>query len=98
MLLLFIGGLFITSSMGFFEPILCPSGMRLGLLKESISDSGGNGTGSYPVCTDGQELVDITGKMLIILLGVAISGVGLLETWVMISPSKEVDVPEIRFG
>jgi hypothetical protein len=93
--LLFVGGVFFPSSLGFLEPILCPSGMHLDKLTESIADARGNTTGIYLVCTDGDEQVDVSGKMLIILFGVGIVGVGLLVTWALISPSKKPDAPKI---
>jgi len=93
--LLFIGGVFFPSSLDFLEPVLCPSGMHLEQLTESMSDARGNTTASYLNCTDGHEQVDVTGKMLIILFGVAILGVGLLVTWVLIGPNKEREVPKI---
>ena len=93
--LLFIGGVFFPSSLVFLESILCPSGMHLDQSTESISDARGNATAIYLECTDGRERVDVTGKMLIILFGVGILGVGLLLTWALISPSKESDVPKI---
>ena len=79
--LLFISSNYFPSSIGFLEPTLCPSGMHFSQLTESISDPRGNATASYLVCTDGREQVDVTGKMLIILFGVGIVGVGLLVTW-----------------
>ena len=93
--LLFIGGVFFPSSLGFLEPVLCPAGMHLEQLTESMSDAHGNVTAISLDCTDGYERVDITGKMLIILFGVGIVGVGLLVTWALISPGKESDVPKI---
>jgi len=93
--LLFIGGVFFPSSIGFLEPIICPSDMHLNRLTESLSDPRGNVTASYLVCTDGHEQVDVTGKMLIILFGLAIFGVGLLVAWALGGSSKEPDVPEI---
>jgi hypothetical protein len=93
--LLFVGGRFFPSSIGFLKPILCPSGMYLESETESISDPRGNATASYLVCTDGHEQVDVTGKMLIILFVFGILGVGLLVTWALISPSKEPDAPKI---
>jgi hypothetical protein len=96
--LLFIGGVFFPSSLEFLEPVLCPSGMYLEQLKESISDARGNTTATYLSCTDGHERVDATGKMLIILFGVAIIGVGLLVTWAWISPSKKPTAPKITLG
>jgi len=93
--LLFVGGQFFPSSLGFLEPIICPSGMHLDRVTESISDPRGNATSSNIICTDGQEDVDVTGKMLIILFGVAILGVGLLVTWVLTGPSKEPERPKI---
>jgi len=48
------------------------------------------------ICTDGNEKVDVTGKMLIILFGVAILGVVLLVTWALTGPSKEPDVPDFK--
>jgi hypothetical protein len=93
--LLFIGGVFFPSSLAFLEPILCPSGMHLDQLTESISDPRGNANAIYLVCTDGREQVDVTGKMLIILFGVGIVGVGLLVTWAPMDPNKEPDIPKI---
>jgi len=93
--LLFVGGVFFPSSLDFLKPVLCPSGMLLEQLTESISDARGNATAIYLECTDGHERVDVTGKMLIILFGFGIVGVGLLVTWALISPSKESDVPKI---
>lgn len=96
--LLFVGGVFFPSSLGFLEPILCPSGMHLDKLTKSISDARGNITGNYLVCTDGYEQVDVTGKMLIILLGFGVLGISLLVTWALISPSKAPDAPKITMG
>ena len=93
--LLFVGGVFFPSSLVFLEPVLCPSGMHLEQSTESMSDARGNVTATYLACTDGREQVDVTGKMLIILFGVAILGVGFLVTWALIGPNKEPDVPEI---
>jgi len=92
---LFIGGVFFPSSLGFLEPVLCPSGMHLDKLTESMSDARGNVTAIYLACTDGREQVDVTGRMLIILFGVGILGVGLLVTWALISPGKKLDGPKI---
>ena len=72
--------------------------MHLDKLTESISDARGNTTAIYLICTDGHEQVDVTGRMLIILFGVAIIGVGLLVTWALISPSKKLDAPKITLG
>jgi len=94
--LLFIAGQFFTNSLSFLEPVICPSGLHLDQTTESISDPRGNATASYIVCTDGNEQVDVTGKMLAILFGVAIFGVALLVTWALISPGKEPDVPKIK--
>ena len=92
--LLLIGGVF-PSSLGFLEPVLCPSGIHLEKLTETISDARGNVTAIYLACTDEHEQVDVTGKMLIIPFGVGILGVGLLVTWAPIGPNKEIDVPKI---
>ena len=94
--LLYVAGAFFTSSLSFLEPVVCPSGMHLGRTTESISDARGNVTASYLICTDGNEEVDVTGKMLIILFGVAILGVALLVTWALTGPSKEPDVPDFK--
>jgi len=93
--LLFIGGQFFPSSLGFLEPVVCPSGMHIDQVTESISDPRGNATSSNIVCTDGQEEVDVTGKMLIILFGVGILSVGLLITWALTGPSKEPEMPKM---
>ena len=69
--------------------------MHLDQSTESISDARGNATAIYLECTDGHKRVDVTGKMLIILFGVGIVGVGLLVTWALINPNKEPDVPKI---
>ena len=86
---LFIGSEYFPSFLIYLEPILCPSGMHLEHLTESISDARGNTTASYLVCTDEHEQVDVTGRMLIILFGVAIIGGGLLVTWALISARKK---------
>ena len=96
--LLFVGGVFFPSSLDFLEPVLCPPGMHLEQLRESISDARGNTTAIYLSCTDGHDQVDATGRMLVILFGVAILGVGLLITWALISPSKKPDAPKITLG
>lgn len=94
--LLYIAGEFFTSSLSFLEPIVCPSGMHLGRTTETISDSRGNATASNMVCTDGNEEVDVTGKMLIIIFGVAILGAVLLVAWALTGPSKEPDVASFK--
>jgi hypothetical protein len=94
--LLFVGGNYFPTSLSFLEPILCPTGMHLDQTTESISDPRGNATASYSICTDGNEQVDVTGKMLVILFGVAILGVALLVTWALTGPGKEPDVSGIK--
>ena len=96
--LLFIAGQFFTDSLNFLEPVICPSGMHLGRITESISDPRGNATASYLVCTDDNEQVDVTGKMLVILFGVAILGVILLVTWALTGTDKEPDVSGTNIG
>ena len=76
-------------------PVLCPPGMHLKRTTKSISDPRGNATGSNLVCTDGNEEVDATGKMLGLLFGVAILGAVLLGTWTLTGPSEEADTPEL---
>ena len=93
--LLYIAGEFFTDSLGFLEPALYPSGMHLKRTTETISDPRGNATGSNLVCTDGSEEMDVTGKMLVILFGVAILGVVFLGTWALTGSSEETDSPEI---
>jgi len=63
---------------------------------EPGSDPRGNATASYSICTDGNEQVEISGKMLVILFGVAILGVALLVTWALTGPGKEPDLPRIQ--
>ncbi|MCD4753709.1 MAG: hypothetical protein K8R40_11610 [Anaerolineaceae bacterium] len=94
--LLYIAGEFFTNSLSFLEPVVCPSGMQLGRTTESISNPQGNATASYMVCTDGNEEVNVTGKMLVILFGVAILGLVLLVTWALTGPSKKPDVPKFK--
>ena len=94
--LLYIAGEFFTGSLSFLEPVVCPSGMHLGRTTESVSDARGNATASYIICTDGDEEVDATGRMLVILFGVAILGGVLLVTWALTGPSKEPDVPIVK--
>ena len=69
--------------------------MYLDQSTEFISDARGNATAVYLECTNEHGRVDVTGKMLIILFGVGILGVGLLVTWALISPSKESDASKI---
>ncbi len=94
--LLYVAGEFFPGSLSFLEPVVCPPGMRLVQTTESISDIRGNTTASSMICTDGNEKVDVTGKMLIILFGVAILGVALLVTWALTGPSQEPDVPDFK--
>lgn len=96
--MLFIAGEFFPNSLGFLEPIICPSGMHLDRTTESISDPRGNAIASFSICTDGHEQVDVTGKLLVILFGVAILGVALIVTWALTGPSKEPGVPKIKMG
>jgi hypothetical protein len=70
--------------------------MHLGQTTESISDPRGNATAGYLVCTNDNEQADVTGKMLVILFGVAILGVVLLVTWALTDSDKEPDVPGIK--
>ena len=95
--LLYLSGQFFPQALGFLEPAICPSEMHIDRVTESISDARGNVTASYLVCTDGKEDVDVTGKMLILLFGVAILGVGLLVTWALTGPSKSQEPPQIIF-
>jgi hypothetical protein len=94
--LLFVAGNFFPASLGFLEPVLCPQGMQLGATTESLSDPRGNVTASFSVCTDGRDQVDVTGKMLAILFGVAILGVVLLVAWALTGPAKEPEAPQFK--
>jgi hypothetical protein len=88
---LFVMGRYFPASLGFLEPALCPPGMQLGSTTESLSDPRGNVTASFSVCTDGREEVDATGRLLMILFGVAILGAVLLVAWALSGPAKEPD-------
>lgn len=84
--------------MGFLEFILCPSGMKLEQETEMAADPEGEDEEvqvTSLVCTNLHRKVDITSRMLVILVGVGILGVGLLVAWALISPIKEPDVPRI---
>ena len=96
--LLYIGVSFFPASIGFLEFILCPAGMQLDQVTEMETDPEGEDEEvrvSSVVCTNANKQVDITPRMLIILVGVGIMGVGLLVTWALFSPDKELEVPEI---
>lgn len=94
--LLYIAGEFFPRSLGFLEPIICPAEMHFDLVRESVSDERGNATASYLICTDGQEQVDVTGKMVAILFGLGILGAGLLVTWALTGPTKKPERPELK--
>jgi hypothetical protein len=93
---LFVAGRYFPASLSFLEPVLCPPGMQLGGTTESLSDPRGNIAASFSVCTDGREEVDVTGKVLAILFGVAILGVILLVVWALSGPAKEPEAPKIK--
>jgi hypothetical protein len=94
--LLFVGINFFPGSLGFVEALVCPPGMQLGSETETLTDQRGNVTASYGVCSDGQEQVDVTGRLLALLFGVAILGVALLVTWALTGPAKEPEAPEFK--
>lgn len=93
--LLFIGAQFFPDSLGFLEPVICPSGMHLERVTETVADDEGYATASFLNCTDGREEVDITGRMLIILFGVGILGVILLVFWALAGPGEAPEEAQI---
>ena len=86
---LFMGG-FLNPWLGFLEPVLCPSGMHLNQISEvSTANDGNNVTLFSTVCTDGIEEVDITWKMILILLSIGIIAVVLFFLWPMKDAPEE---------
>ena len=85
---LFLAGTFAPRALSFLDPVLCPHGLRLDRATETQHDLRGSVTSVNAVCVgDGKE-VDVTGKMLVILLGLPILGVILLVVWIVLIPGR----------
>jgi hypothetical protein len=84
----FFAGTFFPQALGFLEPFVCPHGLHLDNETLSQSDLRGNTTATYTICTDGHQEVDVTGKILLILFGLAILGGILLIVWALQSDEK----------
>jgi hypothetical protein len=72
-----------------WDPVLCPPGMHLDQTVESATDLRGNITATNAICTDDDQQVDVTGKMLLILFGLPILGVVLLVVWALSDSSEK---------
>jgi hypothetical protein len=81
-------GAFAPQALRFLEPALCPPGMHLDSETRSQSDLRGNVVAVNTICSDGDQEVDATGKMLVILFGLPILGVILLVVWALSGSKK----------
>jgi hypothetical protein len=63
--------------------------MRLDRTVESETDLRGNIMATNVICTDDDQQVDVTGKMLLILFGLPILGVVLLVVWALSDSSEK---------
>ncbi|MBN1180199.1 MAG: hypothetical protein JXD18_13390, partial [Anaerolineae bacterium] len=81
---LFVLGAFAPQALGFLSPVLCPPGMHLDSKTRSQSDLRGDVVAVNTICTDGDQEVDATGRMLVILFGLPILGVILLVVWALL--------------
>jgi hypothetical protein len=91
--LLMVFGAFTPENLSFLEPIVCPPGMHLDQVTESQTDLRGTVVALAAACTDGEQKVDVTGKMGLIMCGTPILVGVLLVLPAFFSPSKKQSEP-----
>ena len=73
---IFIGMMFAPSWIAFLEPVVCPEGMQLVTVTEQQEDMEGDLVNNVTThCADGRDRVDVTWKVMGIMVGFPILGV-----------------------
>lgn len=73
---MFIGAMFAPNMISFLEPVVCPDGMEMEIITEQTQDMEGDDvTMATTHCVDGRESMDVTWKVLLIMLGFPALGV-----------------------
>jgi hypothetical protein len=81
-------GAFTPENLSFLEPVVCPPGMYFDQVTESQTDLEGTVTALRAVCTDGEEKVESTGRLVLFVCGAPIL-VGVLLVLPAFLPSKK---------
>jgi hypothetical protein len=67
--LLMVLGMFTPKNLSFLEPVVCPSGMHLDCVQETQTDLRGTVIRLDAACTDGEQRVDVTGRLTLFVCG-----------------------------
>jgi hypothetical protein len=81
-------GTFAPEALSFLEPVVCPPEMHLDRVTETQTDMRGSVTSLDAACTDGEQKVNVTGKMALFVCGLPILGGVLLVAWALADPGK----------
>jgi uncharacterized membrane protein YeiB len=86
-------GAFTPESLRFLEPVVCPPGMHFDQVTESQTDLRGTVVALRAVCTDGEQKVDVTGRLALFVCGAPILVGVLLVLPAFFTPGKKQDGP-----
>ncbi|MBN1811199.1 MAG: hypothetical protein JXA14_05120 [Anaerolineae bacterium] len=89
--LLTVLGAFTPENLSFLEPVLCPPGMHLDKVTETQTDLRGTVVALDAACTDGEQKVDVTGRLALFVCGTPVLVGILLMLPAFLSPSKKKD-------
>jgi hypothetical protein len=82
-------GAFTPENLRFLEPALCPPGMHLDRVTESQTDLRGTVVALDATCTDGEQRVDVTGRLALFVCGTPVLIGILLVLPAFFSPGKK---------
>ncbi|MBN1977211.1 MAG: hypothetical protein JW918_07395 [Anaerolineae bacterium] len=82
-------GAFTPENLRFLEPVLCPPGMHLDRVTETQTDLRGTVVALDAACTDGEQRVDVTGRLALFVCGTPVLIGILLVLPAFFSPGKK---------
>jgi hypothetical protein len=84
-------GAFTPENLRFLEPVLCPPGMHLDRVTETQTDLRGTVVALNAACTDGEQRVDVTGRLALFVCGLPVLIGILLVLPAFFTPGKKKD-------
>jgi len=83
----FLGMMFFPQAIDFLEPVVCLENMNMETVSERRSDRDGTYTWTKVFCVDNHRDVDVTWKVLLIMLG--FPALGVIVFFIMPTSSEE---------
>jgi hypothetical protein len=84
-----VSGMLSPENLRFLEPVVCPPGMHFDQVTETQTDLRGTVVALDAACTDGEQKVDVTGRLALFVCGAPVLVGILLVLPAFLTPGKK---------